>query len=142
MKKPSFTIILSVLVLMSAVLFGINQTQVAEGAGDSNTVPTFYFASSTVFTLTTSSQRLLSTSTPTHRVAVTFQPVNCTVNNGISLNLQPDQAATANSGLYAFASTTLELKTFPNLPVTQGSVQGITSAGTCTVLVTEWRLIQ
>lgn len=99
--------------------------------------PTFYSASSTAFTLTTASQRLLGTSTPTRRLAATIQPINCTQN--VFMRAGSDVVATANTGLVAFASSTFSFEEYPGIPVVQGAVQGITAVGTCTVLVTEWR---
>lgn len=108
------------------------------GAAAYNTAPSFLTASSTAYTLTTTSVRLLSTSTPTKRLAATVQPVNCTA-GGIFLRLGGDALAVANTGFAVYASTTANMQDYPNIPVTQGSIQGIAGAGTCTVLVTEWR---
>lgn len=95
-------------------------------------------ASTTTFTLTTSSQRLMSTST--RRIAATIQPTNCTA-GAVYLNLaSPDAIATANNGMVVLASTTQSFDDYnSNLIVPSGSVQGINSQGTCTVLVTEFR---
>lgn len=107
------------------------------------TTPTFYAASSTVFTITTTtSVRILATSSPVYRAAATIQPVNCTVGGQLYMQLNRDVVAVARTGLAAFASTTMELKAFPGVPIVQGSVQAITDVGTCTVLVTEWRFVQ
>lgn len=106
------------------------------------TEPTFYVASSTAFTITTGSQRILSTSTPTHRVATVIQPINCTASGALFVNMNRDAAASANTGLAVLASTTFQLTGYSNVPVVQGAAQAIESVGTCTVLVTEWRLIQ
>lgn len=102
--------------------------------------PTFVTASSTVFTLTTSSQRLLGTSTAAigRRVSAIIQPYNCTTGQPIFMRLGTDVAATANTGAVAYSSTTLQLDDYTNTPVVQGSVTGITAAGTCTVSVSEW----
>lgn len=102
--------------------------------------PNFIIASSTTYTLTTASQRLLASSTPFERVTATVQPVNCTANQAVFLSMNSDVAAVANTGFAVYASTTAELNEYPLTPVVQGSVQGITANGTCTVLVTEWRL--
>lgn len=99
-------------------------------------VPTPYVASSTAFTLTTSSQRLLATSSI--RIAATVQPKNCATDGQVFLKAQNDQPAVANSGPMVFGTTTLAFGTFPEIPVPVGSVQGITNTGTCTVVVTEW----
>ena len=111
-----------------------------KGAVNYNTAPRFVAASSTAFTLTTTSQRLLASSTPTARLAATIQPVNCTTSGtAVYLSANRDVPAVAGTGFAAFASSTLALGDYPNTPVPQGSVTGITQAGTCTVLVTEWR---
>lgn len=101
--------------------------------------PTFAVASSTVFSLSNSSTRLLATTTA-RRIAATIQPVNCTLTTGglIYMKTNADAPATAATGLAAYASTTFAFSDYPNVPPVQGSVQGITAAGTCTVLVTEW----
>jgi len=104
--------------------------------------PTFSVSSSTVYTLTTTSTRLLATSTPTKRVATLIQPINCTAGGttGAFVNLNGnDLPATANTGTFAFGSSTLSLAEYPNTPTVQTAVQGIVPSGTCTVLVTEWR---
>ncbi len=138
---PAF--FLAVMGILTGVFLAKTQST-ALGAGASNTAPIFYQASSTAFSLTTTSQRLLATSTPTHRVAATIQPVNCTNGSAIFLKMQQDAVAASNgsSTMAVFASTTQEFKDYPNLPIVQGSVQGITGVGTCTVLVTEYRLPQ
>lgn len=143
MKLKNLTIIVICAILIGSCFTYFNRNNIAIGSSYiAGTAPTFYLASSTAFTLTTTSQRLLATSSPTHRAAATVQPVNCTNPGPVFLNMNRDIAATANSGTAAYATTTLELKDYPNLPVVQGSVTGITAVGTCTVLITEWRLIQ
>lgn len=113
------------------------KTNVGSGFGEA---PTVYVASSSVFTLTTTSQRLLASSTGPRRIAATVQPVSCTANGvGVFMRANNDVVATANTGLIAFASTTFAFSEYPNLLPPQGSVQGITAVGTCTVLVTEWK---
>lgn len=139
--KSKILIIVLVIVAFIGILYKTDLTSVA-GAGASNTAPLFYVSSSTAYTLTTTSLRLLATSTPTHRVATTFQPTGCTLGGSVFLNMQRDAAATSNTGPVVYASTTMEFKDYPNLPIVQGAVQGITNAGSCTLLVTEWRLIQ
>lgn len=141
MKKVIFIAVI-ITILGFTLNFKHSSVRVAdtvEAAGASG--PTFYVASSTAFTLTTASQRLLGTSTPTRRMAATIQPINCTSGgSGAFMRLQNDAAATTNTGLFAAASsTTLLGDHVNNIPVVQGAVQGITSGGTCTVLVTEWR---
>lgn len=119
-----------------AAIFG-GGTMLGSGVGQA---PTFVTASSTVFTLTTASQRLLGTSTPStgRRMAAIIQSYNCTTGQPIFMRLGTDVAATANTGAIVHSSTTLELNDYTNTPVVQGSVTGITAAGTCTVSVSEW----
>ena len=105
------------------------------------TAPTFQVASSTTFTLTTTSQRLLATSTGTRRLAATIQPVNCTAAGSVvylKTNVG-DAPATAGNGFAVHSTTTAEFGDYPNTPVIQNAVQGIANSGTCTVLVTEWK---
>lgn len=110
------------------------------GAVAYQTAPSFYKASSTAFTLTTASQRLLATSTPTKRLAATIQPINCTVSTStVFVVMNNDVAAVNHTGFAVFGTTTATFGDYPNMPVVQGSVQGIVNNGTCTVLVTEWR---
>ena len=108
--------------------------------------PSFLVASSSTFTLTTTSTRLLATTTPQGqtgaRVTATVQPINCTSGSsgGAFLSLDGSISATANAGLFAFASSTLILGDHVNqAPNVRGAVNGIVGTGTCTVLVTEWR---
>lgn len=95
----------------------------------------FYVASSTTFTLTTSSQRLLATSSL--RVSATIQPQNCVTGANVYLKMQQDQPATANGGFLVQASTTGAFGS-GNVPVAIGAVTGITTVGACSVIVTEW----
>jgi hypothetical protein len=136
--KKLFIFLLSIMALSGAIL----STGIAEGASATwQTYPVFPSASSTAFTLTTASQRLLATTTSPRRLAATIQPVNCTLGAvGAFLKMGGDQLATANTGMLAYASTTLLLGDYlNNVPVIQNAVTGITANGTCTVLVTEWR---
>lgn len=141
--KYTVLVIASIVLTMVAnnIVFSKDNSLQLGGASASGN-PTFSLASSTVYTLTTTSTRLLASSTPTKRVAALIQPINCTAGGttGVFLNLRGDDIpATANTGTFAFGSSTLELAEWPNVPVIQDSVQGIVPAGTCTVLVTEWR---
>lgn len=103
-------------------------------------VPSLSSASSTAFTVTTgASVRLLASSTPTQRVAVSIQPINCAAGSDLWLRMSNDAVAIAGQGGWVQASSTRTFATYPEVPVVQGSVQGITNTGTCTVLVTEWR---
>lgn len=111
----------------------------ALGSAIYNTVPTVVAASSTAYSITTSSQRVLASSTPTRRLAVTFQTVNCTAAQPLFLLANRDVAATANTGFALYASTTLRLSDYPDAEVPQGAVTAIAPVGTCTLLVTEWR---
>jgi hypothetical protein len=134
-------IISTVFIVLCAMLGTIilKQKTVLGGTSSFRNDPTFYKASSTAFTLTTASQRLLATSTGSQRVAVTIQPTNCTTAQAVYVTLNQDVAATAGTGIAIVASSTLALGGYTNIPVVQGAVTGITGLGTCTVLVTEWR---
>lgn len=136
-KNILISILLIVLVGSIGFSFGMSKNTNNVG-GDFRTSPTFYSASSTAFTLTTASQKLLGTSTPTRRVAALIQTTACA--RDVFLKMDSDNAATANTGVVINATTTqIVLSDYSNIPVVQGSVQGILGAGTCTVLVTEWR---
>jgi hypothetical protein len=100
--------------------------------------PSFPAASSTWYTITSTSVRILATSTPTKRVAATVQAVNCTTGTTLYVSTN-DLAAVAGQGLAVYASTTLQMTDYPELPSVQGSMRAITGVGTCTVLVNEWR---
>lgn len=124
-------------------LYGGGAAQPIVGSGGMPNIPDFRVASTTTFTLTTTSQRLLATTTTGNgrRVAATIQPTNCTVATAaVYLNVEgADAVAVANSGIAIVASTTLSFGAFPNAPlVNSAAVQGIATAGTCAVLVTEW----
>ena len=92
-------------------------------------------ASTTAFILTTTSQLLLATSSS--RVAATIQPINCS--GTVTTFLDKTGPNTANTGTAAFSSTTLAFDDYQSPRITKDPVWGITNAGTCTVLVTEWR---
>ena len=133
------------LLIIGIALFGFNSTPQSEGqVGQSvSTTPNFTVASSTTFTLTTTSQRLLATTTTGNgrRVGALIQPTGCTIATAaVFLNAEgSDAVATAMNGISVIASTTQAFSVFPGSPiVTTNAVQGITSAGTCSVLVTEW----
>lgn len=105
--------------------------------GDVLNVPQPATASTTAFTLTTSSQRLLASSSA--RISAMIQTKYCPTDTQVSLKADSDKPAVANSGPMVFGTTTLAFNTFPETPVPTGAVTGITNAGTCTVIVTEWR---
>lgn len=127
-------------VILAALLFGGTQDSPLLGAGgDYRTAPTFYSASTTNYTISQTSTRILATSTPTKRLAASIGNINCTSAGVLSLRMDSDVAATANTGYVILASTTAHLTDYPNSPVVQGSVQAIVNGGTCTVPVTEWR---
>lgn len=134
--------ILGLAMFFSFVFLYIFQANATLGAGATyNTDPIFAIASSTAITVTTTSKQLLATTTTPHRLAATIQPINCTSGGPVFMTLNNDTPAVANAGLAAFASTTLHLDSYPNTPITQSAVEGITGLGTCTVLVTEWRTL-
>lgn len=109
-----------------------------EGLGAAFTTDS-QIASSTQFTLTTTSQRLLATSS--RRIAVTIHNYNCTsANIGVFMNQEQDVAATvANADYVVFASSTDVFSVPTGNPITFEAVAGITDSGTCTVIVTEHR---
>lgn len=95
-------------------------------------------ASSTQLTLTTSSQLIVASSSK--REAFTVQPIYC--NAGSDVYMKHSVPATvANASLIAYASSTRDFddKTSPRNQ--SAAVHGITNAGTCTVIVTEWRTL-
>jgi hypothetical protein len=127
--------------LVMAILVGLFGDQIPKklGAVDYRTNPTYMIASSTAVSVTTASNFILATSTPTKRLAATIQPINCSSGN-LFVRMLNGNPAIANTGIFVQGSSTLALGDFPNSPsVVQGSVTAITSAGTCVVLVTEWR---
>ena len=117
-------------------IVGMNFSRnLAESVGGVSTPSTV--ASTTAFTLTTTSQRILATST--RRTAFTVQPTNCTAANITYVAALKDAAATATNGLAVHSTTTERFIDDFSLPVSESSVQAITNTGTCTVIVTEWR---
>jgi hypothetical protein len=108
------------------------------GGSVAQTAPLVKVASSTAFSISQTSARILGTTTANRRLAATIQPINCTVGSAVFLKAQSDAPAVANSGPVALASSTLALTDYPNIPVPQNAVQAITQSGTCTVIVTEW----
>lgn len=136
--KQFLTTVASILVAGGILLLGWGTSlQTSSLGGSAINVPTPFTASSTVFTLTTSSTRLLATSSS--RIAATVQARNCGTDSQVFLRAQEDKPAVTNSGPMVFATTTFAFETFPGVPVPVGAVTGITNTGTCTVVVTEWR---
>lgn len=135
----TIAILLVVALAVAIFLPKITEPKNASLGNAANQAPNFVIATSSTFTVTTSSLRLLSTSSATRRLGATFQPVNCTANGTLFLRMEGDIAAVANTRFAVLASTTQAFSDYPQLPVVQGSVQGIVNTGTCTVLVTEWR---
>ena len=139
-------IIIAVLITIVATLYsvllltGVNKQATPEfGVNEVYNQPIFRNSSTTAYTVTTASLKLIATSTTPRRLAATFQPVNCTAGGTLFLNIESgDAAATAASGLAAYASTTLALGFTAEIPVVQQAVHGIVPSGTCTVLVTEY----
>lgn len=133
---------------MFATAVGMALVASAQGAspavgGGTQYGPTFVTASSSAFTVgVSSSVRLLSTTTRSARMAVDIQTLNCAAGSVLFLMANGDNVAVANTGRYVSASSTVSFATAPSAsPAPQGAVQGITSVGECTVLVTEWRTI-
>lgn len=143
MKKYILSVVLLITIIFGAFAHISNQeTLKVEASGVMG--PQFLIASSTAFTLTTTSQKLLGTTTPQGqtgaRVSAIIQPINCTAGgSGVFMKIGGDAPATANTGVIAYASTTLILGDHVNqVPNVRGAVRGITAVGTCTTLVTEW----
>jgi len=133
-------IIITVGALVVLIGLWVSPIGVSLGSTVSGGAPTFKVASSTSYILGQTSTRILSTSTPTRRMAVTVQPISCTAGGPVFLSTNDVVAVTSGTSTIAvFASTTQSFGDYPNVPVVQGSVQAITQTGTCTVLVTEWR---
>ncbi len=139
----TITIKTSLIISVCIAMFALLYLAVSKPADAANTpVPTFATASSTAFTLTTTPQRLLATTTTPRRYAATIQPVNCSSSVGtVFMRLENDKTAVVNTGFAVYGTTTGMLSDNPNVPVTQSSAQGVVNAGTCTVLVTEWRTL-
>ncbi len=131
------------LILAIFILGGEMATRTNAGmlGGGIYQTPILVSASTTAYTISNTSTRILATSTPTKRVAASIATVNCTTGlSMVNLKLNNDIAATANTGLPVYATSTVNLSDYPMGPlVVQGSVQAIANTGTCTVLVTEWR---
>lgn len=142
MKTLKYIISSVAICLLILVISIINKPTEVKGAVNYQAFPIFSFATSSTYTLTTTSQRLWATSTnqatPLRRISATVQATNCTTGSGpVYLNLRNDKVAVENDGLAVLASTTQTFSDAFVSPV-QGSIQGITSKGTCTVLVTQW----
>lgn len=138
------SIILSLIALIVSVFVLVVKTNsVAPAVGSTVTrymnIPTI--ASTTTFSLTTTSLRLLATTTTAYnRVAATIRLAGCsTVGSRVHLNINNDVVATVSTGPVLSASTTeaIDFNIYSN-PVSQNSVTGIANAGTCSVSVTEW----
>ena len=128
------------LIVLIGILGGIMLFYKSDGPllGDYSNAPTPRTASTTVFTLTTTSQQLLSTSSL--RVAATIGATGCTsLISNVYVRMSSGAAATVSTGLPVFSTTTLAMGSYPSPNIVpQDAVTGITNTGTCTVLVTEW----
>lgn len=123
------------------ILSGISKNSLQRTVGSTSNMssnPTFLTASSTSFALTTTSQRLLATSSATRRVAARFVPTNCTNGSATYVAFNADVPATVTNSTAVLASTSMSLSDYPENPIVQGAVTGVVPTGTCTVLVTEW----
>lgn len=139
-NKNIYLFLLIIILELALISFGMSsQKAKTVGFAGYNTNPSFTVASSTAFSLTTSSKQLLATSTPTRRFSAIIQPINCTTAGAIFLGMNGDAPAVSNTGTAVYATSTMQLSDFGATPIVQGSVQGIAPNGTCTVLVTEWR---
>lgn len=134
-------IALVILVLGLGIISIFDKPAASLGAGGIgfNTTPSFVFASSTTYSVSTASIQILATTTATKRIATAIQNINCA--RTVFLNANRDVAATVGNGLALQASTTLSLGDYyaGTVPVIQGAVRAITDTGTCTVLVTEYK---
>lgn len=133
--SQQIALFVSIIVLIT-VLILVNKDGRSFG-GESTNYATFKTASSTAYTVSNSSVRLLATTTDQTRVATLIQPTNCTISTA-GVFLASARTAVINAGMVVTASSTLQLATYPNVPSLNGALHAITSAGTCTVLVTEW----
>lgn len=134
--------LIAAIILIAAALgaYALHRSPEPSSLGGSlGDTPSPIIATSTTFSVTTgASVRLLATSTPTTRIAASIQAINCATGADLFLRTAGDLPAVAGQGMWVQSSTTRTFATYPEVPVVQGAVQGITSVGTCTVLVTEW----
>lgn len=139
-KSTTWSVIAAItLIVLTLTLVAFSAQPVVADAATLADTPTTIVASSTAFTVTTgTSLRLLASSTPTVRIAASIQAVNCAAGSDLWIRMNADVPATAGTGMWVQASSTRTLSTYPEIPIVQGAVQGITNTGTCTVLVTEW----
>lgn len=135
MQKTIIGVVIGAIIVSGAMVYVARAVAQNNRAGSVNTPAST--ASTTAFTLTTTSQRILATSTK--RVAFTVQNTNCTVGGAVYVAALKDVAATVSNGIAVFASSTQSFVDDAILPVSENSVTAIAAAGTCTVLVTEWR---
>lgn len=142
-RKNDIAFLLAAAILaIGAVAVGfMYQTPTAEGAVAVQG-PQIKNASSTAYTVGTSaSVRLLATSTGAtgQRIGMLIQPINCAAGAQLFLNAEDGANAAVNSGITVTASSSLATGWYPSaIPTPGNSVQGITTVGTCTVLVTEF----
>lgn len=103
--------------------------------------PTLATASSTSYALTTTSTRLLATTTGNNRIAAFFSVYGCTtlVAPVLHLNTSSDAPATSSTGPITTGTSTIKMNAYDDAPLTNTAVQGLIESGTCTVIVTEWR---
>ncbi len=148
MKKLSLSILVTVIVFTIAYIGGITSRQPRQSQQFGDAITKYQvittLASSTVYTVTTASQVLLASTTnyttSYNRVAALIQLAGCTAPGlKVHLNRNNGIAATTATGPALLASTTESIlySTFTN-PVTNDAIQGITNAGTCTVIATEY----
>lgn len=133
MKNYQFPII----VILFLVLIGVSyKSPVVQNILGSGSDKITQVASTTVISLTTTSKQLLATSSK--RTGFSIQPLNCTAAGVVFVAQLKDVAATVTNGYGVLASTTESFNDSWN-PASNEAVQGITSVGTCSVSVTEWR---
>lgn len=119
--------------VLVAVFVVLGGAQVADAGG--NAIKTT--ASSTAYTISQTSVRLVATSSP--RSALLVQSTNCTQGGTLYMNIEgKDAAAVVNDGVAVLASTTLAMGDKISPPTPQDSVRAIVNSGSCVVLVTEF----
>lgn len=136
--KNNIKIVVAVLVGLAVFLAFINNKK-DENIGGTFTFPfVFTVASSSAYTISNTSTQILATTTTPRRVAASVQLVNCTIPGSAAyLRMNNDAEAIVNTGIAVFSSSTANFSA--ESPIVQSGVRAIVGAGTCTLLVTEWR---
>lgn len=148
-REDILVICLAFVLIVAGVFSGIKFSQVGNNTKDlqtsavSGTYPQRTTASSTPFIVTTTSQRILATTTAGMRVSALINTVGCTPGSHVFLRAAKDAPATTSFGPVVSATSSPSEVFYDTMgkPVTGDSVQAITDAGTCTIVVTEWLYI-